>query len=93
MPKKGSALTLQTIELAPERRLVRKIADPQLPFGGSWTYELTPTADGCILQITENGEIYNPVFRFMARFVLGYTRSIEGYLDSLERRLAGAAAA
>ena len=30
-----------------------------------------------------DGEIYNPVFRFMSRFVLGQTRTMGAYLRAL----------
>jgi hypothetical protein len=33
-------------------------------------------------------EIYNPMFRFMARFILGYEGTIRSYMSSLEKRLA-----
>ena len=60
-----------------------RIADPQLPFGGTWTQEIAPDAGGCVVTITENGEIYNPIFRFVSRFILGYTSSIDAYLKAL----------
>ena len=41
------------------------------------------------MTITENGEIYNPLFRFMARFIFGYDGTIRAYMASLEKRLAG----
>ena len=69
-----------------------RIADPDLPFGGTWTYEITPDGGGSRLTITEDGEIYNPLFRFMARFVFGYEGTIASYMSSLEKRLAGPAA-
>ena len=69
------------------RLLVTRIADPDLPFGGTWTYEITPAARGTQLRITEDGEIYNPVFRFMARFVFGYEGTMASYLTALERRV------
>ncbi|MGZ3699985.1 MAG: SRPBCC family protein, partial [Bdellovibrionota bacterium] len=62
----------------PDTRLVTRIADPNLPFGGSWTYFLRPTAGGTELQITENGEVYHPIFRFMSRFVFSQSATIEG---------------
>jgi hypothetical protein len=71
----------------PNQRLVTRIADKALPFGGSWTYELTPTQTGTSLRVTENGEVYNPVFRFMSRFVFGHQRTMDGYLADLEKRL------
>ena len=69
------------------RLLVTRIADPELPFGGTWTYDITPVARGARLRITENGEIYNPLFRFMARFIFGYEGTIASYLTALERRV------
>ena len=64
----------------PNRRIVTRIADRSLPFGGSWTYELIPRGDSTTLRITENGEVYNPLFRFVSRFVMGHTRTIDRYL-------------
>jgi polyketide cyclase/dehydrase/lipid transport protein len=82
-------MTLAVERLEPPRLVVMRIADPDLPFGGTWTYELTPTADGCQLTITENGEIYNPIFRFMARFVFGYESTMAGYLDAMIKKFGG----
>jgi hypothetical protein len=39
-----------------------------------------------VVTITESGEIYNPVFRFMARFVFGYDSTMAGYLGALSRK-------
>ena len=82
------AITYVVEELVPERRMVTRISDKSLPFGGSWTYELTPAANGTALRITERGEVYNPVFRFMSRFVLGHHRTIDTYMADLDRHLA-----
>lgn len=77
------AITYRVVESAAPRRLVTRIADQNLPYGGSWTYELTPADSGTRLTITERGEIYNPIFRFVARFVLGYTSTMQGMLRAL----------
>jgi hypothetical protein len=77
---------LEVVEARASSRLVLRIADPDLPFGGTWTYELVPADGGCTLTITENGEIYNPVFRLLARFVFGYHATAEQYLVSLGRK-------
>lgn len=74
-------------EFTPPERLVTRIATPDLPFGGSWTYELTTTSTGCTLTITENGEVYNPVFRFIANYMIGHTSTMEKYLDDLNKRI------
>jgi hypothetical protein len=75
-----NAVTYERVEDAPPRRLVTRIAS-KLAYGGTWTYELTPTANGTDLRITENGEVYNPIFRFMGRFVFGQAATIEKYLN------------
>ncbi len=79
-------IPMETVEMIPPRRLVGRIADPNLPFGGTWTFEVTPTAEGGALRITENGYVTNPVFRFLSRFVFGYTGTIEIYLKSLAKK-------
>lgn len=84
--KNGQVIAMETVELEPPRRLVGRIADPNLPFGGTWTYELHPAEGGTVLRITENGEIYNPIFRFMARFVFGYHATMEQYLKALGKK-------
>jgi uncharacterized protein YndB with AHSA1/START domain len=66
--------------------IVSRIADPKLPFGGTWTFEISPMSDGCRLRITEDGQIYNPLFRFIARFIFGYDRTIDTYLSALETK-------
>lgn len=82
----GDRLPLEVIEQVPGRRLVARIADPRLPFGGTWTYELEPADGGTILRITERGEVRNPVFRFVSRFLLGYDATIERYLNDLGKK-------
>jgi hypothetical protein len=71
----------------PPAKLVTRIADAELPFGGTWTFEITPSDSGTDIVLTENGEIYNAVFRFMARFVFGYDSTIEQYLADLRKKL------
>ena len=71
----------------PDRRLVTRIADKSLPFGGSWTYDLAPRGDSTTLRITEDGEVYNPLFRFVSRFVIGHTSTIEKYLADVRRHV------
>ena len=77
-------VTYELMESRPPVRLVTRIADRNLPFGGAWTLDISPTPDGgSELRIREDGEIYNVIFRFMARFFFGYTSSIETYLQDL----------
>lgn len=81
-------ITFVTDEALPARRLVNRIADRNLPFGGSWTFELSPAQDGTLLRVTEHGEVYNPVFRFVSRFIFGHHRTIDQYLADLDARVA-----
>jgi len=39
------------------------------------------------LTITENGEVYNPLFRFMARYIFGYEGTIENHMAALKKHL------
>ena len=83
----GKSITFEQTESREAQRLVTRIADTGLPFGGSWTYELEDEAGGCTIRITEHGEVYNPIFRFVSRFILGHAATIEAYLRALSQRL------
>jgi hypothetical protein len=80
-------ITFERMEVQAPSRIVTRIADTDLAFGGSWTYELKPEGGGTRLTITERGEVYNPVFRFMSRFVFGHTATIEKFLADLEKSM------
>jgi uncharacterized protein YndB with AHSA1/START domain len=79
-------LSMETVEMSPPHKLVNRIAGSDLPFGGTWTFEVESLADGATLRITENGFVTNPVFRVVSRFLLGYTSEIEKYLRSLAKK-------
>ena len=72
--------------VVPERFVVR-ITSTGLPYGGRWIYELTPNGTGTRLTITEEGEVYNPLFRFLMKYMFGETATIEKYLGALGKRL------
>jgi len=76
-------LPLAVIEADPPRRMVTEIASDDLPFGGTWTWQVEPVDGGATLAITERGSVKNPFFRFLSRFVTGY----HGTMDSLLRDL------
>jgi hypothetical protein len=84
--KNGSSIELATMELLPPHRLVRSIADERGPFTGCWQFDISPTEDGSELTITENGEVSNPLFRFMFRLFMDPAASLEGYLRSVDAR-------
>lgn len=80
---KNDVVTYRVVESDAPRRLVTRIADENLPYGGTWTYELAAADSGTRLTITERGEVYNPIFRFVARFFLGYTSTMDAVLRAL----------
>lgn len=80
---KGMTITMEEEQAVPEQRLVARIADVHLPFGGRWIYDLHPEGEWTMVTITEQGEVYNPIFRFMSRFVFGQTATMDHYLRFL----------
>jgi hypothetical protein len=74
-------------EQAPQR-LVTAIIRKDLPYGGSWTYDFRPQGQGTTLTITEDGEVYNPIFRFVSRFIVGHEQSIDAYFAALRADVA-----
>jgi uncharacterized protein YndB with AHSA1/START domain len=82
----AGAIPLETVASQAPVKLVVRIADPKLPFGGTWTYVISGTPEGSELRVTEDGEVSNLIFRFMSRFVFGYSATIEGYLKSLAKK-------
>ena len=82
----GRKVTYELVEDKMPSRRVTRIAEKDLPFGGTWTIEISPAPEGSVVRITEDGEIYNVIFRFVARFIFGYTSTIEGYLRDLGHR-------
>jgi hypothetical protein len=76
-------VTYEILDRVPPMSLRRRIATPNLPYSGTWTFALEGHAASTTVRITEDGEVYNPVFRFVSRFVLGQTRTMDNYLRSL----------
>jgi hypothetical protein len=84
--RRGHRIPYETVRRDPPRTLVRRIADPALPFGGTWTINVSHTNGHASVEIVEDGEVYNPIFRFMSKFIFGHTKTMESYLDALARR-------
>ena len=90
----GYTVTYRTVAYADGRKLVRAIDFvPGMPFGGTWAYIFSGESgmlaiapvNGSGLTIIEDGKIYNPFFRFLARYVFGYTQTMKTYLTDLAR--------
>src|SRR4029077_16767134 len=68
----GETITYEVLESIAPKSVKRRMETENLPYSGSWAYLLERNGATIIVRITEDGEVYNPVFRFVSRFVLGY---------------------
>lgn len=82
-----SEVAVEVVESVPPSRFVTRIVG-ETAFGGTWTMEIVPVPNGSRLTIIERGEIYNPIFRTLARFVFGHTATIESCLEAARKKLA-----
>jgi hypothetical protein len=73
----------------PPALLVSRVTGDNLPFGGTWTYRITPAPGGSELTITEDGEVYNVIFRFVSRFIIGHHATLDGYIANLQATVRG----
>jgi len=51
---------------------------------------VTGEGAGSRVRITEHGEVYNPVFRFVSRFIMGHSSTASAYLKALGARFGAA---
>ena len=71
---------------APQSTRIVRIADPTLPFGGGWTYQLQPAgANATHLLITENGTTGPALFRFIGHYIYGEDTSVRQYEADLQK--------
>lgn len=81
------AMPLQVTESIPLHGLTTVIpADAQLPFGGSWIWQISRAEEVTLVTISEKGEIYNPLFRALAKLFFGYHSTLEEALVDLGRK-------
>jgi uncharacterized protein YndB with AHSA1/START domain len=77
-------ITFRIEVVKPPTQMVTRIADPSLPFGGTWTFDVESVhGGGSTLTITERGEVYNPIFRFISHFFMSQTAGMETYQKDL----------
>ena len=76
-------LPMELTESEPPSRLVTTILSEGMPFGGRWIYEIEPAAGGATVTITEEGEVYSAVFRFVSRYIMGHHASASLFLTDL----------
>lgn len=63
----GMQMIMIQLERTPPARLVYRMSKEGGSAFGTWTYQISPAADGCRIAITEDGELKNPFYRVMAR--------------------------
>ena len=83
----GADVKSEVVESVPPARIVTRVVG-ETQFGGTWTIEITPIPAGSRMTITERGEIYNVIFRALAKFVFGYTSTIDSCLQAARKKLA-----
>ena len=81
--RNGETVTYELAERVEPTSIQRRIVTKNLPYSGAWSFSLKPEGESTVVRITENGEVYNPVFRFVSRFIVGQTRTIDTYLQNL----------
>lgn len=79
-------LTFKVTDREDSSKYVVKIDEAGLPFGGTWTYQLHEMESGTRLVITEDGEIYNPFFRFVSKYIMGHDTMIKQFLSDLKKK-------
>ena len=82
---KHGTINYELTEDVPAQRMVTRIRDTDLGYGGQWTYTFTPENGGTRVTIREDGEVSNVLFRFMSRYVFGHTATLDSYLTSLAK--------
>lgn len=81
---RNGPLTMGIEQSDPPRRVVTRILDQHLPYGGAWEFDIEPHGTTASrVTITERGWVSNPLFRFVSRFVMGQTSSMDKYLRAL----------
>ena len=72
------------VELDSPRRMVLK--GRARPLGTmAIVLDVRRAGDDTEITITENGEVYNPIFKFVSRFIIGHYGSIDDYLEGLKK--------
>jgi len=87
----GKMPLCEVLAVAPATRIVR-IADPNLPYGGLWTYELSPglgptDINSTTLKITENGFTGPWFYRFVGHYIFHEDSQIKQYEADLQKSI------
>ncbi len=80
---RGETILYEIVQSRPPLAIQRRIATPNLPYSGTWTFALEPKGTTTRVRVTEDGEVYNPILRFVSRFILGQTATQDTYLKAM----------
>lgn len=83
---KDGKMTMEVEQLVPPTRFVTRIVDEGLPYGGSWAHALEAQGNATRVTITEHGEVYNPIFRFISTYIMGHNGTMDAYLTALGKK-------
>ena len=80
----GDRIPLAVVLVQPPTRLITRIADEGLPFGGTWTYSLAATGESeTTVTVKEDGRVYPAIFRFVSWVLIGHHGTMDSYLTDL----------
>lgn len=77
------AMTFKVVAFEPNTLLKTAIADPDLPFSGTWTWELEPDGKGCSLTVTEHGTVKSAAMRTVTALLVDPADTQDQYLREL----------
>ena len=83
--KGNMTMTIITSDSTPPKHLVRSMGDVGGPFEGSWAYEITPTADGSQVVLTEQSTMNSAFFRLMAK-LFSPTKYLDEHLEDMAKQ-------
>ena len=86
---KTGTMTMEVEQSVPPTRFVTRIVGEGLPYGGAWAHALEAQGNSTLVTITEHGEVYNPIFRFISKYIMGHNGTMDTYLADLGRKFGG----
>jgi len=81
--KHGETILYELQNSRPPRSIERRIATRIFPTREPGASRSRLKAAETRVRITEDGEVYNPIFRFVSKFILGQTATQDAYLKAM----------
>ncbi len=83
--KHDQVLSFTTVHIDPKRKFVLESADRSRIIQGRWQIELMPISEGCLVTLTEFGEINSNIYRVVMHYIIGLDYNIVMYLEALKK--------